>query len=77
MPCYRDWEHEYEDDGNQGNGEYEYEHTSYSDHNKPDQNPPDPYEYKTGYEEYEDREIGTSEDEGYRLEQLGDEGDET
>ena len=41
-PNHDVYAYECADYSNHGNGEYEYEYNSYSDHNKPDQNPPEP-----------------------------------
>ena len=69
-PNHDVYAYECTDYGNHGNGNYEYEYNSYLDHNKPDQNPPEPNyhsnetdapwdegpEYQTGEEAY--KEIG-------------------
>jgi hypothetical protein len=75
-PNHDVYAYECADYGNHGNGDYEYEYNSYSDHNEPDQNPPEPDyhsnetdapwdegpEYQTGEEAYE--EIGGTHEHG-------------
>jgi hypothetical protein len=91
MPCYQDWEYEYEDDGSYGN-EYEYEDHAEYDHGDPDPEPPpsepdiNEPEYGDATHTFEDEGPGTEqahwegghegEVEGYELEDEGSEVDE-